>query len=175
MPIDSRELLFVVDENNNPLPPASREEVHARGYWHRNSHVWITNSKRQTLCGKRSMLKDTNPGKWDPIFGGHTNAGDEYIVCAIKELKEELNLDIAPEELQFHGIFRKEALKEFSAIYLLKKDIDIDQLKPEKDELDLTEWKDNDELTEINIANHPDWVSRGYENEILSLLVQDKK
>lgn len=34
--INKDELLFVVDENNNPVEPKPRKKVHTKGYWHRN-------------------------------------------------------------------------------------------------------------------------------------------
>ncbi len=175
MPIDSKELLFVVDEDNNPLPPKPRGEVHAKGYWHRNSHVWIVNPKNQTLCGKRSMLKDACPGRWDPIFGGHVNAGEENLDCAAKELKEELGISVDPARLEFRKLYKSEKEREFNSIYLLYGEFQIDELHIEQEELDRIEWRDNSELIRLGIDNNPDWVSRGYENEILNLLVQDKK
>jgi len=174
MPINSKELLFVVDENNNPLAPLPRDEVHAKGYWHRNSHVWIVNSKNQTLCGKRSLLKNANPGKWDPIFGGHTNAGEEYLDCAIKEVKEELGLSIDPSQLEFCKLHKSYKEKEFNSVYLLRGELDIDKLIIEKDELDKIEWRDSLELAGLGINDHPDWVSRGYEQEILNKIINKK-
>ncbi len=68
--INKEELIFAVDENNNPIEPISRENAHKNGIWHRISDIWIINKKKQVLVQKRSALKDTNPGKWEAFVGG---------------------------------------------------------------------------------------------------------
>ncbi|HXS15141.1 MAG TPA: NUDIX domain-containing protein, partial [Candidatus Saccharimonadales bacterium] len=84
--IKKDELLFTVDENNLLQEPKPRNEVHANGYWHRTAHIWIFNDKKEILCQKRSLLKDMNPGKWEPFFGGHMAPQEEYIDNALLEL-----------------------------------------------------------------------------------------
>ena len=66
--INKDELLFAVDENNKPIEPMPRAKAHTEGVWHRNAHIWIVNPNREVLVHKRSMLKDSNPGKWEAFL-----------------------------------------------------------------------------------------------------------
>ena len=38
------------------------------------------------------MVKDESPGLWDSSAAGHVESGENYISCANRELKEELEL-----------------------------------------------------------------------------------
>lgn len=97
------ELLYIVDAQDNPLPsPLPRQAVHADGtIWHRTSSIIIMNDAGQILCQQRSLFVDKNPGKWTFGFGGHVLFGEEVIDSALKELQEELTLEIAAEDLTF--------------------------------------------------------------------------
>ena len=72
--------------------------------------IMIKNAKGEFLF----QLRDNNPhipnaNKWG-IFGGGIEPGESAVQTIIRELKEELNLDIVPEKLQL--IFKKETKKE---------------------------------------------------------------
>lgn len=70
--INSEELLFCVDDNNNPIEPLPRKFVHANSVWHRVSHIYVVNTQnKQILCQQRSLKKDALPGIQEAYFGGH--------------------------------------------------------------------------------------------------------
>ncbi|BBG59206.1 RNA pyrophosphohydrolase [Providencia rustigianii] len=52
--------------------------------------VIITNSQGQILLGKRSSK---HAPYWS-IFGGHVDPGESFEACAIREIKEEVGIDI---------------------------------------------------------------------------------
>ena len=66
--IDIQELLFVVDENNQPLKPQLRSSAHKNGLWHRTTGIWVINKSKKVLCQKRSLKKDLNPGIWEAFL-----------------------------------------------------------------------------------------------------------
>lgn len=73
------ELFDVVDENDNIIGRATREECHSNPkLMHRASIILIFNSKGELLLQKRSMNKDTNPGKWANSVAGHVDPGESY-------------------------------------------------------------------------------------------------
>jgi 8-oxo-dGTP pyrophosphatase MutT (NUDIX family) len=41
------------------------------------------------------MSKDRQPGLWDSSASGHVDSGEEYDVCAVRELREEIGLELA--------------------------------------------------------------------------------
>ena len=63
------ELLDLVDENGVPTGEVKeRELVHRDGDRHRTSHVWLFrrwNGQWQVLLQKRSVQKDSHPGRFD--------------------------------------------------------------------------------------------------------------
>ncbi len=92
------EMFDVVDENDNVIGKATREECHTKGLLHRGVYIFIFNSKGELLLQKRSMNKDLYKGLWDGSASGHVEAGNGYEEAARQELKEELGIEI---ELKF--------------------------------------------------------------------------
>lgn len=90
------EMFDVVDEDDNVIGQAPRAECHKNNKLiHRSAGVLVFNSKGELLLQKRSMTKDTNPGKWDISSWGHNDVGESYDHAAARELKEELGIDKA--------------------------------------------------------------------------------
>ena len=71
-----------------------RAEVHRDGDWHRAVHVWITDGRGNLLMQYRSVSKDTFPSMWDVSCAGHMGTETDSVESAVRELKEELGLDV---------------------------------------------------------------------------------
>ncbi len=72
---------------------ATRAEVHrGPGKLHPVIHLHIINSKGEIYLQKRSMAKDTFPGKWDTSVGGHVDLGETIEQALFRETAEELNI-----------------------------------------------------------------------------------
>ena len=97
--MDNSEWFDVVDALDLPIGRERREVVHARKLFHRAIHVFILDATGRMLVQKRSMLKDSAPGLWCSSCSGHLDAGEDYLESVVRELEEELGLDIAPENL----------------------------------------------------------------------------
>jgi len=93
------EIFDVVDEMDGPIGHASRHEVHASNLRHRAVHVFLFNRRGDLFLQKRSRWKDKHPGLWDSSAAGHVNAGDTYADTAPRELREELGIDAAVNEI----------------------------------------------------------------------------
>ena len=91
----SEDIFDIVNERDEVIGRATRREVHARGLRHRAVHVLVFNLRGEVFLQKRSMLKDTAKGKWDSSSSGHLDCGEDYDTCAVRELREEIGLDIA--------------------------------------------------------------------------------
>lgn len=159
--IDKEELLFAVDENNNPIEPVKRYRAHSEGIWHRNAHIWVINSKKDVLCNKRSMQKEHNPGKWEAFFGGHVVAGSSPIQGALQELKEELGLKAKESDLELYKIIKQyfeDKNKEYIYVYIYFWDGNMDELEFEKDEIDEIKWFSLDEIKESQANKDPSWT-----------------
>ena len=98
------ELLDVLDERGEPTG-ISRERTlcHRLGTPHQTAHVWFARPCGQSfeiLLQKRSHNKDSYPDCYDISSAGHIPAGSTPIASALRELKEELGLEVDEKELQ---------------------------------------------------------------------------
>src|SRR6266481_4148048 len=100
-PVMSEEIFDVVNERDEVIGQERRSEVHRLGLQHRAVHVLIFNGRGEVFLQKRSMKKDTFPGAWDSSASGHLDTGETYDACAVREVREELGLELAatPERL----------------------------------------------------------------------------
>ena len=118
-------------------------ENHLRGSevpkerFHKVVHIWIQNSKGELLMQKRSDKVDNCPGIW-ATTGGSVQAGEEPLVTAVRELSEELGIHISEEELQYCLMVRRKDA--FCYVYLLRKDIPVENLTLQECEVAAAEW-----------------------------------
>jgi isopentenyldiphosphate isomerase len=88
------EIFDVVNERDEVIGQRARHEVHRLGLMHRAVHVLVFNASGQVFLQKRSMKKDRQPGVWDSSASGHVDAGEDYDTCAVRELREEIGLQV---------------------------------------------------------------------------------
>jgi len=95
------EIFDVVNDRDEVIGRQPRSEVHRLGLMHRAVHVLVFNSRGQIFLQKRSLKKDRQPGLWDSSASGHVECGEDYDFCAVRELREEIGLQLAaaPERL----------------------------------------------------------------------------
>ncbi|MGB7838279.1 MAG: 16S rRNA (adenine(1518)-N(6)/adenine(1519)-N(6))-dimethyltransferase RsmA [Terrimicrobiaceae bacterium] len=93
------ELFCVVDAQDRVIGSESRDQVHVNNLRHRAIHVLIFNRLGEVFLQKRSIWKDTNPGKWDSSAAGHVDAGESYEEAARRELREEIGIDCPIERI----------------------------------------------------------------------------
>lgn len=150
------EYLDVVDENGVPTGKiVTRQEAHKEGYLHHTAHVWIVRHRHgivQILLQKRCKDKDSFPECFDISSAGHIPAGEDYIPSAIRELKEELGLNVEPGELRDCGlhrydiddVFHGEPFKDrqISRVFLLWRDMDESEFALQKEEIESVLWID---------------------------------
>ena len=88
------ELFDVVNERDEVIDCQTRSTVHRLGLMHRAAHILVFNTAGQVFLQKRSLKKDRQPGKWDSSASGHVDAGEDYDACAVRELREEIGLQL---------------------------------------------------------------------------------
>ena len=148
------EWLDIVDESGAPTGArVAREDAHRLGVRHRTAHLWLARRRGDTvelLLQLRSHEKDSNPDRYDISSAGHIPAGVDWIPSALRELKEELGLEAAPEELIDCGVrsFYHEAVfhgqpfrdRQVSRVYLLWRDVEPDALCLQTSEVAGVRW-----------------------------------
>ena len=122
MPQSPNELFDVVDENDVPLRREKRAVVHRERLLHRAVHILVFNAKGEVYGQRRSLTKDTCPGRWTTSCSGHVDAGEDYDTAALRELAEELGIRVStPQAIEF--LFKHPAVRqtgwEFIQVYRL--------------------------------------------------------
>ncbi len=117
----------------------------------RVSALWIYNSKNEVLIAQRVFTKLYSPGCWQPAVAGTVEKGETYLDNVIKETKEELGIEIMPEQLR-KGIYKYNdtSHKYFSQSYVVKLDLPIDAFEIEKSEVENIRW--------INLSDLYSWL-----------------
>ena len=139
------EWLDIVDENDRVVGKAPRDQIHRENHWHRSAHIVLFNSQGQVFVQLRSMNKDNNAGLWDSSAAGHVDSGESYEQCAVRELYEELGVQIAADQLRRAGGLRPHARNgfEFTEIYIVHSD---QPLTLQQEEIDDGCWASSDEV-----------------------------
>lgn len=96
-----KELLNIVNENDEIIGEESREKIHRDGLLHREVHVYFVTPNKEIIFQHRAKDKDTYPDLLDAAVGGHVEIGDDYEKTAIKEAYEETGINIKAADLIF--------------------------------------------------------------------------
>ncbi len=90
----SEEIFDVVNDLDEVVGQRPRSEVHRLGLKHRATHILVFNRRGECFLQQRALTKDCSPGLWDSSASGHLDTGEEYDVCARRELGEELGIRV---------------------------------------------------------------------------------
>lgn len=175
------ELIDVLNENGNPTGQVETKEViYNRGYWHRSVHIWIMNANQEILVQKRNPMKKTFPNLWAISSAGHVMAGESSLTSGIRELKEELDIDAKPEELEFLFTikrvqpYRNSYIRVFDDVYLLKRNLDVDKTKLQVEELTDIKYVYYEYLESIFQEGDIDYVPYTEEHQKFFQLLNDR-
>ncbi len=171
----AKEYFDILDENGNKTGKTKlRSEVHRDGDWHKAVRIWIINNNGDILLQRRCATKDSNPNKLDISSAGHLSAGDDSLTGALRELKEELNLDVKPEDLQFIKTLKRSSRytetfinNEFDDLYIVRTDKKIDDMKFQEEEISEIMFVPYKKFKEMVNNKQPDLLRHDDEFEIL--------
>ncbi len=105
----NKQILNVVNDQDEIIGTDSRENIHQKGLLHREISVWFFTPKGEIIFQHRSKNKDTYPDVLDVTVGGHVEIGDSYEETALKEALEETGLKLKKEDLIYIDKIRKES------------------------------------------------------------------
>ncbi|MEM5782988.1 MAG: NUDIX domain-containing protein [Candidatus Aenigmatarchaeota archaeon] len=91
---EENDVLDIVNDADKIIENETREITHKKGLLHRESVVLLFNENNEIVLAKRRYDK-----KYDFSVSCHLKKGETYEDAAIRELKEELSLDVSREEL----------------------------------------------------------------------------
>ncbi len=138
------ELRDLYDENSNKTDKTYRKgEPIPEGYYPMVVMVVIRNSKGEFLMQKRVPSKG---GDWG-VTGGHPKSGETPLEGIKTEVLEELGLDFSNEIFTEYdsGCDGKDCYK----MYFVTKDVDLNEVKIQEEELSEVRWFSMDELKQM--------------------------
>ena len=131
---DPKELVIVVNENDQVIDHLPRKEAHDKKLLHRTISVLVFNDQSQVMLQKRSVKKDSNPGKWSNATGGHVGQDETYDQAAQREIMEELKLSEKPEFVK-KMIIKDPAHTTMTQLYTIKSNGPFEFNPEETDEI----------------------------------------
>ena len=140
------ELWDILDENRRPTGrTAARQDGLVDGDLHVVVHVCLFNATGQMLIQRRTDTKADWPGLWDFSVGGSLHAGETSREGALREVREELGLDIELGRPSFTFNFRHG----FDDFYLLRHDAALPLAAVPNDEVAEVRWADLGDVVDL--------------------------
>lgn len=159
------EYFDLYDKDRIPLgKQIERGKIIPENEYHIAVHVCVFNSENKMLIQQRQPFKAGWSNMWDVSVGGSAVAGEKSAQAAQRELEEEIGLKMSFDSLRpmltvhfDHG---------FDDIYTVNKDVSIDELKLQYEEVQAVKWATETEILSM-IA---DGSFIPYHEQLISLL-----
>jgi isopentenyldiphosphate isomerase len=139
----SEEYFDIYNESMEYIGTELRSEVHKKGYWHKSFQCWFVfreDNKQYILFQKRHPDKDIYPNLLDTTAAGHFKAG-EVLVDGIREVEEELGVNVNFDDLFSVGIIKEEKVEEefidleFGNVFLYYSKVPMENFKLQTEEV----------------------------------------
>lgn len=92
----STEWVDIVNEENEVIAQASREQMRAQCLRHRATYIVVHDGMGKILVQRRTETKDFLPGMLDATAGGVVQADEQLLESARREAEEELGIAGVP-------------------------------------------------------------------------------
>lgn len=129
-----------------------------KGEYRLSSFIWIINDNDELLIQQRVKNAKTRPNMWGTTAGGVIK-GESSLEGAIRELKEEIGLNIKTKELIYIGSYIR--INDYVEIWFLKKNININDLILDKNEVQDIKWFKIEEFEKM--IKNGTGIDSGYE------------
>ncbi len=105
--------------------------------------IFIENNKNEFLIQKTSKEKG---GEFSST-GGHIDSGETPLTSIRREVKEELGINVDNDDIIEYGFIQYDMPLRF--LFYLKKNINLDDVKVQKEEVDYVEYMSIDKINEL--------------------------
>lgn len=140
------EMMEMFDNKRVPLGKEMERYKHTEGEYSQGAHVWILNSKGEFLIQKRTPSKKLYPNLWSITSGG-TDSGEKTIDTVYREVKEELGITLNQEDVELMMTYKRN--HDFVDVYLVRKDINIEEIVMQPEEVADVKWVRPEKLEEL--------------------------
>jgi DNA-binding Xre family transcriptional regulator/isopentenyldiphosphate isomerase len=156
--VPDAEIWDLYDENRELLGKdhVRGEQLPIDGY-HLVVHVWIRNSKGEYLISQRSANRPTFPLVWECVDGSVVK-GEDSLQGALREVKEEVGVDLLPEKGQvilsdIKKIEFGKVVNKIVDVWLFEYDGEVDLGNATTDEVAQVAWMNREQIKELFDAN----------------------
>lgn len=124
-----------------------RGEKIPKGTYHLVVHVCIFNQKGEMLIQQRQYFKEGWPNLWDVTMSGSALKGETSQQAAMREVKEELGLDI--DLTNCRPSLTNHFEQGFDDIYLIHQEVDLSKLHLQYEEVQDVKWASQQEILKL--------------------------
>ena len=171
-PHNPEEPIAIVDDEDNVIGKYPRKN-HAEGRLHRETSVLIVNQNNDILVQERA-----DNGRLDYSASGHFPYDEDYLDGAVREVKEELGLDIPKSEfvkiskhrIDYSGRYIN---NRFITLWEVRGDYRIEDMNIDPSEVKSVKYMTTQELKKT-IEERPDSMAAGF-IESLQIYFEKKK
>ena len=149
------ELIDVLDNKGNKTGIIKKKsDIKKDGDYHRAIAVLVINNNNEILMQKRSSRKRIYPNLWSIFVKGHVQSGESSIDACIRELSEEIGINIEQDELKYLYTIFEEVIDNdyieriFYDTYILRKDFNLNDITIQEEE-----------LSDIKLVNYDEVIS----------------
>lgn len=150
------ELIDVLDNKGNKTGIIKKKsDIKKDGDYHRAIAVLVINSNNEILMQKRSSRKRIYPNLWSIFVKGHVQAGETSIDACIRELSEEVGININSNELNYLYTIFEEVIDKayieriFYDTYILRKDFNLNDITIQEEELSEIKLADSNKVISL--------------------------
>lgn len=135
-------------------------------------NAWIVNDNGEFLITQRSANK-SHPLMWE-CTGGSALKGETSLDAAIREINEELGIDIDSKTATFIGESRRfyESCPDILHVWLFKSNEDIKNIKIQEEEVNDVMWASREKILELFKDNK--FEANSFFNKVVNMNVENK-
>ncbi|ATZ21712.1 NUDIX hydrolase [Mesoplasma tabanidae] len=142
-----------------------------KGFYRRKITIGIFNDKEEMLIQKVSQERKYWTGMWTPSVSGSVSTGETSQLTASREAKEELGLNIDFSDIR--PAFTINFSEGFDDFYLIKKEVKIEKLVLQKEEVAEVKWATKQQI--IDMIKTGEFLPFHFEIIDLMFLLKDEQ
>ena len=131
------ELVDVYNNRHEKMNYEKERKSLVDGEYRLSCFIWVINDNDEILLQQRLANAKKMPNMWGTTAGG-AKSGESSLDGAIRELSEELGINVSKEELEFIGSYKR--INDFVEVWLCKKNVDFNNLVLEPSEVQDAKW-----------------------------------